>query len=99
MATVEQALAATLRALREQKGLSQESVSNLVGVKQPTIANWENAARTPSPTYLSSIASAYETTASQIYEKSESLQTEKLDLISKPKKGKHGNSHKNKKKK
>lgn len=37
----------TLKEFREQKGLSQTELANLVGLKQTTISQYENGSRRP----------------------------------------------------
>jgi len=73
MATVSEALAATLRSLREQRGLSQEQVSESVEVSQPTIARWETGSRTPTVSNLYAVSTAYNTTPQKILEETDNL--------------------------
>lgn len=45
-----------IQEFRQKKGLTQEQLANLVGVRIPTIANYERNRRTPNVVMLSQIA-------------------------------------------
>lgn len=92
MATVSQALATTLRALREQHGLSQEQVSESTNISQPTIARWENGSRTPTVSSLYAVSATYDTTPYKILEETD-------NAIQIGKEALNGDSHKEQKKK
>lgn len=49
-------LAQNLKYLREQRGLSQQELSDELGLAQPTIGNWENQHRTPDITVIVKVA-------------------------------------------
>lgn len=72
MASVEDALAATLKRLRESSGLSQSEVAETLGTKQPVVARWEkvkaNGGATPSPSNLNNVSALYGTTPAAVYE-------------------------------
>lgn len=96
MTTVEDALANTLRLMREHKGYTQESVARSLGTSSANISRWETSGpkrHTISPTNLYLVSSLYESTPSTVYELASSEITLD-DLISKPKKGNNGNSNK-----
>lgn len=52
----------TLRLCREKMGLSQKQVAIEIGVKPPTVSQWESGIKTPSRDNLSKLASLYNTT-------------------------------------
>lgn len=56
MENVELKFAERLKSLRIEKGLSQNALSKLIGVSQPTIARWEAAQVTPSIEDLAIVA-------------------------------------------
>jgi transcriptional regulator with XRE-family HTH domain len=100
MATIEQALASTLQVLREKKGLSQSEVASQLDITQTAVSYWENGNRTPSPTYLSCLSKAYDSTPAKIYEMSETdpiqERAKQLEQAINIRREKHGNSHKTK---
>lgn len=51
-----------LKALREQKHLSQEQLAELLGVKQQTIGKWENKLTVPRLPMLQKIATIFNVT-------------------------------------
>lgn len=103
MANVQQALAATLRTLREQKGLTQSEVSTSLSVSQPTVANWENGRNSPTISNLYAVSKRYESTPIKVLEMSEtpSMQerAKQLEQINKAKERLSANKDKSKSKK
>lgn len=99
MAIVEDALANTLRTMREHKGYTQTEVANQINTSTANISRWEtpgNNGRTLSPTNLYQISNVYESTPSEIY----NLASSEINLEDLAKKGNNnGNSSKNKSKK
>lgn len=55
-ACVNQLFAKTLRKLREEKGLTQKQLGQMLFVNHSTITRWENASRLPDVTMMSRIA-------------------------------------------
>lgn len=51
-----------LKYLREQKGLNQADLAKVLGVKQPTVGNWEAGKREPELSVLAYIATYFEVT-------------------------------------
>lgn len=49
-----------LAQLRNQKGMTQEEMAKLLGVKQTTISGWENGTREPKHEMVVKIAEALE---------------------------------------
>ena len=90
---VSEALATTLRSLREKQGFSQGQVSRSIEVSQPTIARWENGSRTPTVSNLYAVSTAYNTTPYKILEETDNLSI----AIEKGKGILNGNSHESKK--
>ncbi len=52
-------LAQNLKYLREQKGLNQADLAKVLGVKQPTVGNWEVGKREPGLSVLAHIAAYF----------------------------------------
>lgn len=52
-------LAQNLKYLREQKGLNQADLAKVLGVKQPTVGNWEVGKREPELSVLALIAAYF----------------------------------------
>lgn len=67
MASVEIALARTLKSLREARGYSQTAVAQGLGTKTASVSRWESGERTPSPSTVSSLAVLYGTSLPAIY--------------------------------
>lgn len=53
-------IAALIRHAREDRGLTQRELGDLMGKKQPEVARWESGDHTPSMTTLGRIADALE---------------------------------------
>ena len=45
-----------LKKFREEKGLSQQKLSNMLNISQQAVAKWENGKSSPDPEMLSTIA-------------------------------------------
>ena len=59
-----------LRKCREQKGLSQKQVALEVGVRPPTVSQWESGAKIPSRENLAKLASLYGVTVDYLLDRS-----------------------------
>ncbi len=57
----------TLKKLREEKGLSQTQLANLVGLKQTTISQYEKGSRTPDLTRAKKISDALGITLDEFF--------------------------------
>ncbi|MBQ7466445.1 MAG: helix-turn-helix transcriptional regulator [Clostridia bacterium] len=51
-----------IKELREQKGLSQQKLGELVGVNQQAVSNWETSYREPNIEVLMNLAIIFEVT-------------------------------------
>ena len=58
----------TLRKLREEKGLSQKQLGQLLFVNHSTVARWENASRLPDPTMIPRIAECLGVDANELFQ-------------------------------
>lgn len=98
MASLEDAIARTLRQMRESRGLTKSEVAVLADTKEATLGRWEKtgaAGRTPTPTSLAKLANVYETTPSALYASAEKDAVgEKARKVEQKIKGKHGNGNK-----
>ncbi|BDG17562.1 ImmA/IrrE family metallo-endopeptidase [Thermus brockianus] len=56
---LDRVLARKLKEAREQRGLTQEAVAQILGVSRETVALWEGGARIPSLLYLGDLAKLY----------------------------------------
>ena len=59
-------LAQNLKYLREQKGLNQNDLAEVLGVKQPTVGNWETEKREPELSMLVHIAEFFGVTLDEL---------------------------------
>ena len=59
-------LAQNLKYLREQKGLNQADLAKILGVKQPTVGNWEVGKREPDIDMLIRLAEYFDVTLDDI---------------------------------
>ena len=57
-----------LKMLREQRGLSQKGMANLIGVSKQNVSNWENEKSQTSFENLEKIAKALQVTADYLIE-------------------------------
>lgn len=60
-----------MRALREGRGLSQEAVARMIGVKKQTVSQWERGGAQPRVAHLVALAELYELAPSEIYDGAE----------------------------
>ena len=60
------AFAENLKHLREEKGLTQSELANLIGVAQPTVAQYEKGIKVPTIITGVSIARNLDTTCEEI---------------------------------
>jgi transcriptional regulator with XRE-family HTH domain len=63
--------AARLKELREQKGLTQEELAQVVGSSQRQISKYENGIQQPTSPVISSLADALNTTADYLLGKTD----------------------------
>ena len=59
-----------LRKCREQKGLSQKQVALEVGVKPPTVSQWESGTKIPSRENIAKLARLYGVTVDYLLDRS-----------------------------
>ena len=59
-----------LRKCREQRGLSQKQVALEVGVKPPTVSQWESGVKIPSRKNVAKLASLYGVTVDYLLDRS-----------------------------
>ncbi|MGQ9533506.1 MAG: helix-turn-helix domain-containing protein [Desulfotomaculales bacterium] len=55
-----------LRRIREEKGLTQEELARLLGVRRPTLAHWERGAKHPGIAMLTRLADVLEVSADRL---------------------------------
>ncbi|MBE7090502.1 MAG: helix-turn-helix transcriptional regulator [Clostridiales bacterium] len=56
-----------LKELREEKGLSQKQVAELLGLPISTYANWEQGRREPSITDIFRLLQVFDATANELF--------------------------------
>jgi transcriptional regulator with XRE-family HTH domain len=59
------------RAIRQEKGVSQEMLADLVGVRRTTVVQWEAGVRQPSTDKLPRIAKALGCSISDLFDEEE----------------------------
>lgn len=59
-------LAQNLRYLREQKGFNQKELSDVLGMSQAAIGNWESGSRTPEIETIIELAKLFDVTIDEI---------------------------------
>ena len=65
-----------LRFCREQKGMSQKQVALEIGVKAPTVSQWESGIKKPSRDNLAKLADLFGVTADYLMEREESIDSD-----------------------
>lgn len=73
-------IAKKLRLLRTKKNLSQKNLADLLGIKQPTYAQYETGKRTPKYETRVKIAAALGIPVSELLETQEELETKNREL-------------------
>lgn len=57
----------SLKKIREDKGMKQSELANVLGVSQKTISAWETGRRTPSTKYMQQIEDIFKVAKEDIF--------------------------------
>jgi transcriptional regulator with XRE-family HTH domain len=67
MGSIQEVLAARLKSLRNDRGMTQLKLSEIVGVEVTTVQNWEAARRWPQPRQVAALARALRVHESDLF--------------------------------